>query len=77
MPNQHRKRLGRLGFDRFAQIAHRQKHHKLMCAFWIYPFFSPDGQWLGFFANQKLKKVSINGGAGQTLADAPLANGVN
>jgi serine/threonine protein kinase len=27
------------------------------------PFFSPDGQWLGFFADQKLKKVSVNGGA--------------
>ena len=26
------------------------------------PFFSPDGQWLGFFADRKLKKVSIDGG---------------
>ena len=27
------------------------------------PFFSPDGHWLGFFANSKLQKVSIHGGA--------------
>src|SRR5216683_1528619 len=27
------------------------------------PFFSPDGQWLGFFAEGKLRKVSVNGGA--------------
>jgi len=26
------------------------------------PFFSPDGQWLGFFAGGKLKKVSVSGG---------------
>jgi serine/threonine-protein kinase len=34
------------------------------------PFFSPDGKWLGFFADGKLKKVSVNGGSAQTLADA-------
>ncbi len=27
-----------------------------------HPFFSPDGQWLGFFAGGKLKKVSVSGG---------------
>ena len=43
----------------------------------FYPFFSPDGQWVGFIADQKLKKVSVNGGATQTLADATLANGVS
>jgi len=26
------------------------------------PFFSPDGQWIGFFASGKLKKVSVAGG---------------
>src|SRR2546430_11855418 len=26
------------------------------------PFFSPDGQWIGFFAGGKLKKVSLSGG---------------
>jgi Tol biopolymer transport system component len=34
------------------------------------PFFSPDGQWIGFFAGGKLKKISVNGGAAVTLADA-------
>ena len=33
----------------------------------INPFFSPDGQWLGFFAGGKLKKVSMSGGAALTL----------
>ncbi len=42
-----------------------------------HPFFSPDGQWLGFFANQKLKKISVRGGAAQTLADATLSNGAS
>ena len=35
------------------------------------PFFSPDGQWVGFFAQGKLKKVPIPGGATLTLCDAP------
>lgn len=26
------------------------------------PFFSPDGRWIGFFANNKLKKVAVSGG---------------
>jgi Tol biopolymer transport system component len=29
----------------------------------VEPFFSPDGQWLGFFASGKMKKISVNGGA--------------
>ncbi len=33
------------------------------------PFFSPDGQWLGFFADGKLKKISVQGGAAVTLCD--------
>ena len=35
------------------------------------PFFSPDGHWIGFFAEGKLKKVSVTGGGTVTLADAP------
>jgi eukaryotic-like serine/threonine-protein kinase len=35
----------------------------------VAPFFSPDGQWLGFFANGRLKKIAVTGGAPQTLAD--------
>jgi len=36
------------------------------------PFFSRDGQWLGFFASGKLKKVLIAGGPALTLSDAFL-----
>jgi serine/threonine-protein kinase len=39
------------------------------------PFFSPDGQWIGFFANGKLKKISVQGGAALTLCDAPNDRG--
>jgi serine/threonine-protein kinase len=35
------------------------------------PFFSPDGKWVGFFADSKLKKVSVVGGTPVTLCDAP------
>ena len=35
------------------------------------PFFSPDGQSVGFVVGYKLKKVSISGGAPQTLAIVP------
>jgi serine/threonine protein kinase len=34
------------------------------------PFFSPDGKWIGFFADGKLKKISVQGGAAVTLCDA-------
>ena len=33
------------------------------------PFFSPDSQWLGFFAAGKLMKVPVSGGATVALAD--------
>jgi Tol biopolymer transport system component len=39
------------------------------------PFFSPDGQWIGFFADGKLKKISAQGGAAVTLCDAPSDRG--
>ena len=39
------------------------------------PFFSPDGQWIGFFAGGKLKKVSVSGEAVLTLADATVPHG--
>jgi serine/threonine-protein kinase len=35
------------------------------------PFFSPNGGWIGFFADGKLKKISVQGGAVVTLCDAP------
>ncbi len=34
------------------------------------PFFSPDGQWIGFFAGASMKKISITGGAAVTLCPA-------
>jgi len=34
------------------------------------PFFSPDGRWIAFFSEQKLKKISVEGGAAVTLCDA-------
>jgi eukaryotic-like serine/threonine-protein kinase len=33
------------------------------------PFFSPDGQWIVFVANGKLRKVTLAGGPPQTLAE--------
>jgi serine/threonine protein kinase/Tol biopolymer transport system component len=40
------------------------------------PFFSPDGQWVGFFANNRLKKVSLKGGAPLNLCNAsPVTRG--
>jgi serine/threonine-protein kinase len=41
------------------------------------PFFSPDSQWLGFFASQKLKKVSVSGGAALTLANVSYPAGAS
>ena len=43
----------------------------------VNPFFSPDGQWLGFFANRKLMKVSLNGGAAIPLANAAFDGGAD
>jgi Tol biopolymer transport system component len=40
-----------------------------------YPFWSPDGAFVGFFSDQKLKKVPASGGAVVTLSDAPFAAG--
>ncbi|MDX1583222.1 MAG: protein kinase [Thermoanaerobaculia bacterium] len=42
-----------------------------------YPFWSPDGQHLGFFAQGKLKRVDLRGGAPQILADAPSGRGAH
>jgi serine/threonine-protein kinase len=36
------------------------------------PFFSPDGQWIGYFSRSalQLKKIAVSGGAPVTLSDA-------
>jgi Tol biopolymer transport system component len=39
------------------------------------PFFSPDGQWVAFFAQGKLKKVSAEGGSAIALCNAPNPRG--
>jgi serine/threonine-protein kinase len=42
---------------------------------WL-PFFSPDGQWIAYFGNQRqLTKTSVKGGATISLYDAPNAFG--
>jgi serine/threonine-protein kinase len=33
------------------------------------PFFSPDGQWVAFFAQSKIKKISVEGGAAFVLSN--------
>ena len=41
------------------------------------PFFSPDGQWTGFYsvADRQLKKIALTGGAAVTLCDADTPYG--
>jgi serine/threonine-protein kinase len=41
------------------------------------PFFSPDSQWVGFFADGKLKKISVQGGAPMTLCDSQRDSGAS
>ena len=36
----------------------------------MYPFWSPDSRWIGFFAGGQLKKIEVTGGAPQTICDA-------
>jgi serine/threonine protein kinase/Tol biopolymer transport system component len=40
-----------------------------------FPFWSPDGRFLAFFAGGKLKKIAVSGGVSQTLCDAPAGRG--
>jgi serine/threonine-protein kinase len=35
------------------------------------PFFSPDGEWVGFYAEGKLRKVPVKGGDAIAICDAP------
>ena len=41
------------------------------------PFFSPAGDWIGFFAEGKLKKIAVEGGAAVTLCDARAGYGAS
>jgi len=38
----------------------------------IQPFFSPDGQWVGFWADGALQKVSVKGGGAIRIGDIPI-----
>ena len=40
-----------------------------------FPFWSPDARAVGFFADGKLKRIDLTGGAVQVLADAPVSRG--
>jgi serine/threonine-protein kinase len=37
----------------------------------VSPFFSPDGQWVGFFVGLVLRKVPVSGGSAVTLGGVP------
>ena len=41
----------------------------------LHPFWSPDSRYIAFFAQDKLLKISMNGGPTQTLCDAPVPRG--
>jgi serine/threonine protein kinase len=40
-----------------------------------FPFWSPDGNFIGFFADGKLKKIATSGGPAQALCNAPINRG--
>jgi len=40
-----------------------------------FPFWSPDGKYIGFFSAGKLKKVAVAGGPVEVLCDAPEGRG--
>jgi Tol biopolymer transport system component len=41
----------------------------------LFPFWSPDSRFVGFFAQGKLKKIGLSGGGPQSLCDAPIGLG--
>jgi serine/threonine-protein kinase len=41
------------------------------------PFFSPDGRWIGFFAKDQLKKVSVDGAIVSTICVVPNPRGAS
>ncbi len=43
----------------------------------ISPFLSPDSRWVGFWADDKLKKIPVEGGVATVLCDAPSLFGAS
>jgi serine/threonine protein kinase/Tol biopolymer transport system component len=41
------------------------------------PFFSPDGEWIGFWAHERLKKVAVSGGVPQTICEMSHVHGAS
>jgi Tol biopolymer transport system component len=41
----------------------------------VAPFWSPDSRFIGFFADERLKKIDVSGGPAQTLCDAAVPLG--
>ena len=39
------------------------------------PFFSPDGRWIGFWQDGRLRKLSLSGGAVATICEVPSLEG--
>ena len=42
-----------------------------------YPFFSPDGQWVGFWASSKLNKIAVEAGSVVPLGDISAFDGAS
>ncbi|HKA36696.1 MAG TPA: protein kinase [Thermoanaerobaculia bacterium] len=66
-PNEHRIFLRDLSRDGAEPVAGSE--------FGADPFFSPDGEWLGFFAGDKLKKTAVRGGTPVNLASVARTRG--
>ncbi|NIV49617.1 MAG: hypothetical protein GWN46_23890, partial [Gammaproteobacteria bacterium] len=72
--------IGRSGNDDviFLRHAHQREAQALKGTNGAdFPFFSPDGEWIGFDSDGKLKKVSVLGGPPVTLCDAPNLRGAS
>jgi hypothetical protein len=42
-----------------------------------YPFWSPDGRWIGFISEGKIRKIPASGGAVQVIADVGTPRGAS
>jgi len=61
---QGRKHLYLSRFDRFERFSLASDEN------FINPFFSPDGNWIGYFNSQSIKKVAVSGGTPIVLGEA-------